>query len=102
MTTTRLLRSPHSAALIAAAVLIATSLGCGYHLTSKGSNLPSHIKTIGVPEFQNATTRPELGGRITENLREALIARGIRIAFAMPAITRATITPNIMLCVKLL
>jgi hypothetical protein len=76
MTTTRLLRSPRLAALIAAAVLIATSLGCGYHLTSKGSNLPSHIKTIGVPEFQNATTRPELGERITENLREALIARG--------------------------
>lgn len=59
-----------------AALLAAAALGCGYNLTSKGSNLPAHVKTIGVPPFRNQTTRPELGERITENVIAALVARG--------------------------
>ena len=59
-----------------AATLAALSLSCGYNLTSKGSNLPAHVKTIGVPPFRNQTTRPELGERITENIIAALVARG--------------------------
>ena len=51
-------------------------LGCGYHLNTKGSNLPSHIKRIGVPAFANQTTRPELGQRCTEQVREQFVARG--------------------------
>ena len=63
-------------ALPLAAALAAFSLSCGYHLTSKGSNLPAHVKTIGVPPFRNQTTRPELGERITENVIAELVARG--------------------------
>lgn len=56
--------------------LVATAPGCGYHLTSKGSNLPPHVKVIAVPEFANNTTRPELGQRVTENVLEELVGRG--------------------------
>jgi len=56
--------------------LAAFSLSCGYNLTSKGSNLPAHVKTIGVPPFRNQTTRPELAERITENVIAELVARG--------------------------
>lgn len=60
-------------AAIAACVL---SLGCGYHLSGKGSNLPAHVKTIGVPAFTNATSRPELAQRVTEKLTQELARRG--------------------------
>ncbi|MEM7248217.1 MAG: LPS assembly lipoprotein LptE [Acidobacteriota bacterium] len=59
-----------------AALLLGSSLGCGYSLTSKGSNLPAHVKVIAIPEFANQTSRPELGQRVTEKLREQLVARG--------------------------
>jgi outer membrane lipopolysaccharide assembly protein LptE/RlpB len=65
-------------ALAAAIALLGTGglLGCGYHLSGKGSNLPAHIKTIGVPPFENTTTRPELGQRVTEAVIEQLVGRG--------------------------
>lgn len=62
--------------LVLAVGLASLSLSCGYNLTSKGSNLPAHVKTIGVPPFRNQTTRPELGQRITENIIQALVNRG--------------------------
>ena len=65
------------AAALAASLLLVLGLGgCGYHLAGRGSTLPAHIKTIGVPQFTNATTRPELGQRITERLINQLTARG--------------------------
>jgi hypothetical protein len=64
------------APILLALVAAGAPLGCGYALTSKGSNLPAHVKTIGVPPFNNQTTRPELGERITENIIAALVARG--------------------------
>jgi outer membrane lipopolysaccharide assembly protein LptE/RlpB len=63
-------------ALPLAALAGALSLGCGYHLNTKGSNLPPHIQSIGVPPFANQTTRPELGQRLTEEVRNQLVARG--------------------------
>jgi outer membrane lipopolysaccharide assembly protein LptE/RlpB len=65
--------------VVAAALALAAAcslLGCGYHLSGRGGALPAHIKTIGVPAFTNATTRPELGQRITEKVIEQLAARG--------------------------
>lgn len=59
-----------------AGLVALASFGCGYHLTSKGSNLPAHVKSIGVPPFRNQTSRPELGQRITENVIAELVARG--------------------------
>lgn len=66
-------RTALGATVIAAAL---SAAGCGYNLTSKGSNLPAHVKSIGVPEFRNSTARPELAQRITENIRNELVARG--------------------------
>jgi hypothetical protein len=63
-------------ALPLACALAAFGLSCGYNLTSKGSNLPAHVKMIGVPPFRNQTTRPELAERITENVISELVARG--------------------------
>jgi hypothetical protein len=60
----------------AVAVLGALGTSCGYHVVGKGSSLPSHVKTIGVALFDNDTTRPELGQRITENVIEELVGRG--------------------------
>ena len=56
--------------------LCLTALGCGYHIAGKGSNLPGHIETIGVPEFANLTTRPELGQRVTAEIIDQLVSRG--------------------------
>lgn len=64
------------AAVALALVAVASLLGCGYHLTGRGGSLPSHVKTIGVPAFTNATTRPELGQRVTEKVIQQLAARG--------------------------
>ena len=58
---------------LALAVLCA---GCGYHLSGKGSNLPAHVKVIGVPAFTNSTSRPELGQRVTEKVTQELVRRG--------------------------
>jgi outer membrane lipopolysaccharide assembly protein LptE/RlpB len=58
------------------ALLVASALGCGYHLTGKGSNLPASIKSIGVPAFTNSTSRPELGQRVTEKVTQELVRRG--------------------------
>jgi hypothetical protein len=56
--------------------LLSATTACGYHLTGKGSNLPEHVKIIGVPAFENRTTRPELGQRITEKITQELVKRG--------------------------
>jgi hypothetical protein len=61
---------------LATLALAASTGGCGYHLVSKGSSLPSHIRRIGVPAFANSTTRPELGQRITERVIAELVGRG--------------------------
>lgn len=64
------------ATLAAAAALLSLTSGCGYHLTGKGSNLPAHVKTIAVTAFDNHTSRPELGQRITEKITQELVKRG--------------------------
>lgn len=62
------------AALLAAACALALP-ACGYHLAGRGSNLPAHVKVIAVPQFNNQTSRPELGQRITEAIVEELVSR---------------------------
>ena len=72
----RQMRAGRLAAILSAAGFLVGSLGCGYHLTSKGSNLPAHVKSIGVPEFADSTSRAELGQRISESIIRELISRG--------------------------
>jgi hypothetical protein len=66
----------HALALLLVAGLALLAPACGYHVVGKGSNLPAHVKTIGVAAFQNNTTRPELGQRVTEQIIEELVGRG--------------------------
>jgi outer membrane lipopolysaccharide assembly protein LptE/RlpB len=49
---------------------------CGYSLVGKGSFLPPHIKTMGVPPFKNRTGRPELSETVTQAVTEKLIRQG--------------------------
>lgn len=50
--------------------------GCGYSLAGRGSFLPAYIKTIGVPQFNNLTSIPDVDRRVTEKVRSELIGRG--------------------------
>lgn len=49
---------------------------CSYHLRGTGSSLPPHIKKIYVPTFINQTTRFQLDLKLTEGVRDELVARG--------------------------
>jgi hypothetical protein len=64
---------------IAIAVVIAAVTflpGCGYTLAGRGSFLPAHIKTIGVPLFANNTPVFEVERVITDRVRAELAGRG--------------------------
>ena len=56
------------------AVLIGA--GCGYSLAGRGSFLPPHIRTIGVPAFTNNTSVFDIDRRITERVVSELSGRG--------------------------
>lgn len=64
------------AGLALVTLALVASCACGYRLTTKGNNLPDHVKIIAVPELSNNTNRPELGQRLTENLVRELVSRG--------------------------
>jgi hypothetical protein len=59
--------------LIAAPVM---SSGCGYSLAGRGSSLPSTIRAVGIPLFENATPVFELEQLLTERVRLEFISRG--------------------------
>lgn len=50
--------------------------GCGYSLAGRGSFLPEYIRSIGVPQFTNATSVFDVERRVTERVRSELIGRG--------------------------
>ena len=60
-------------ALVCVCLLLAC---CSYHLRGTGSSLPPHIKKIQVPMFTNQTTRFQLDLKLTESIRDELVARG--------------------------
>jgi outer membrane lipopolysaccharide assembly protein LptE/RlpB len=55
---------------------VALQSGCGYSLAGRGSFLPAYIQTIGVPQFTNLTSIPDVDRRVTEKVRAELIGRG--------------------------
>lgn len=57
--------------VVAALVLLAA--GCGYSVRGQ---LPSHIKTVGVPIFLNRTTEPAVEGLLTRAIVEAFSTNG--------------------------
>jgi outer membrane lipopolysaccharide assembly protein LptE/RlpB len=63
-------------ALILAPLALVPLSGCGYSLAGRGSALPAHIKTIGVPLFTNATSVFDVEQTLTARVRLEFIGRG--------------------------
>ena len=47
---------------------------CGYHLVGYGSALPSHIRTIAIPVFKNASFEPNIHRDATDAVRRAFVS----------------------------
>ncbi|MFQ6107955.1 MAG: LPS assembly lipoprotein LptE [Candidatus Aminicenantales bacterium] len=52
------------------------SVYCGYHLRGTGSSLPPHIRRVYIPTFKNLTARFELDVKLTQKVRDEIVARG--------------------------
>jgi hypothetical protein len=85
---------------VAAAV---ASNGCGYALAGQGNFLPSYIRTIGIPSFENYTSLFRIAQLVTDNVRTEFIGRGsYKIvpealgadAVLVGAVTNVTIVPT--------
>ena len=63
-------------ARLAVVILAAAMSGCGYSLAGRGSALPTHIKTIGIPLFSNATSVFDVEQTLTQRVRLEFIGRG--------------------------
>ena len=63
-------------ALVLAPLVLLPLAGCGYALAGRGSALPAHIKTIGVPLFTNATSVFDVEQTLTQRVRLEFIGRG--------------------------
>ena len=50
--------------------------GCGYHLVGTGKALPSHIKTIHIPVFENISSQPEIHRQLTSFVLQSFISDG--------------------------
>jgi lipopolysaccharide assembly LptE-like protein len=61
------------AALLAAATLVSS---CGYTLAGRGGTLPAHIRVIGIPQFSNRSTIPDIDKIVTERVSEEFRNRG--------------------------
>jgi hypothetical protein len=67
-------RKPALVAWILASAL--ASNGCGYALAGRGNFLPSYIRTIGVPAFENHTSLFQIAQLVTDKVRTDFISRG--------------------------
>jgi hypothetical protein len=67
---THVVRAAHAVVL---AILVS---GCGYALVGTTSNLPEHIKRIGIPSFQNLTSTAELDRIFTDAVMAEFSSRG--------------------------
>jgi hypothetical protein len=65
-----------AALLLSASILVSHTIGCGYALVGRGSFLPDHITTIGVPMFKNKTRKFRLEQIFTTHVINELINRG--------------------------
>ena len=53
-----------------------TASGCGYALAGRGNFLPSYIRTIGIPNFENHTSFFQMAQLATDKVRTEFIGRG--------------------------
>ena len=89
------------AAWLLAAILV--SDGCGYALAGRGNFLPTYIRTIGIPTFENHTSFFQMAQLVTDKVRTEFIGRGnYKIvpealgadALLVGAVTAVTIVPT--------
>jgi len=59
--------------LVAAAAIVSLSVGCGIY-TFSGSTLPSHLKTVDVPLFENRSMEPDIADEISRELNRQILA----------------------------
>src|SRR5918993_3265972 len=94
-------RKPIAVLLILASTL--GSNGCGYALAGRGNFLPSYIRTIGIPSFENHTSFFQMAQLVTDKVRTEFIGRGnYKIvpellgadAVLVGAVTNVTIMPT--------
>ena len=66
-----------SATALACVVLFASGFrGCGGYKAVTKSGLPTHIKTVAVPAFQNQALRYKIESRFTDAVMKELVHRG--------------------------
>ena len=65
------------AAVLVAAIAL-SSVSCGYALVGRGNTLPSTVRIIGVPLFENRSPTPEIDVFVTEETRREFQGRGER------------------------
>ncbi|MPY86609.1 MAG: hypothetical protein GEU99_01660 [Luteitalea sp.] len=61
---------------LALLLAVVCTVGCGYSLAGRGSYLPAHIRTIGIPPFVNRTSVFNVEQVLTERVRQEFIGRG--------------------------
>src|SRR5688500_8632892 len=64
-----------AAALLTLVAVASGWRGCGYKAVTK-SGLPTHIKTVAVPAFQNQALRYKIESRFTESVMLEILRRG--------------------------
>ena len=64
------------ACFVVLTIACVSTAGCGYALAGRGTFLPAHIRSIGVPAFVNHTPVFDVERRVTERVRTELIGRG--------------------------
>ena len=78
-------RTNRLSSFCAVCLFVGSLLGCGYHVSGRGSQLPASIKTIAVPALENRTTRYRIEQRLTEAVVHELLARASYRVVADPA-----------------
>lgn len=69
-------RRPTPPILLVLLAVAAACAGCGYHLAGHGSTLPPEVRSVGIPIFENRTSRPELEQRVTGAVIDEFSTRG--------------------------
>jgi hypothetical protein len=58
------------------ALALAAAPACGYTLAGRGNSLPSNVRTIGVPDFENRSSYAGIDQAVTDAVRAEFASRG--------------------------
>lgn len=78
--TKHMVRSHFELCILTLAIIVVIFLiSCGYALVGTGKSLPTNIKIISVPVFQNYTQRVEIEKIVTSAITQEFIRRGVKV-----------------------